>query len=102
MKRIKRQEEIKRQIEEENRRRFLAEIRRQNELKRQEELRKLEEKRRIIEQQKRMEENEERRIFICEIDSIKFYNEKDYLDREKINKIPKLIKNVKTVQIKVI
>ena len=27
-----------------------------------------------------MEENEERRIFICEIDSIKFYNEKDYLE----------------------
>ena len=75
-----RQEEIKRQIEEENRRRFLAEIRRQNELKRQEELRNLEEKRKLIDQQQRMEENEERRIFICEIDSIKFYNEKDYLE----------------------
>ena len=41
-------------------------------------------------------------INIKEESKIHNYIDKDFLDREKINKIPKLIKNVKTVQIKVI
>ena len=40
--------------------------------------------------------------YIREEYKCKKYSEKDYLEREKINKIPKLIKNVKTVQIKVV
>ena len=46
--------------------------------------------------------NSHSHINIKEETKIQKYNEKDYLDIEKINKIPKLIKNVKTVQIKVI